>query len=310
MAVSFDSVLIALKAAAEPTRLRLVELLTHGELTVGEISIVLEQSQPRISRHLKVLCEAGLLDRFREEHWVYYRVATTGVGHEFTQKIEPLIPKEDKTLQSDQRRMAAVLAERVKLAIANRAPESTGAIPGTSLDQLHDVLVDELGGEPIGELLDIGTGTGLILRALGANATRAVGVDISTEALRIARTQTHSAGLSHCLFRRGDMYGLPFTDTSFDTVTMDRVLANSTQPEAAVVEAARTLRPGGRLCLIEDFDALDDRAADDAGNPLAIVRGWLARAGLQCRRLNPIDTESAHLLIVIAQAADATQEAA
>ncbi len=301
------NVLSALKAAAEPTRLRLVELLTHGELTVGEISTVLEQSQPRISRHLKVLCDAGLLDRFREEHWVYYRAAMAGVGHELTRQIAPLIPKEDPTLQSDQRRMAAVLAERVKTAIASRAANESGTSAGQSLDQLHDVLVDELGGEPIGELLDIGTGTGLILRALGANATRAVGVDISTEALRIARTQTHSAGLSHCLFRRGDMYGLPFTDATFDTVTMDRILADSKQPDVAVAEAARTLRSGGRLCLVEDFDALADRVD---GNPLAVVRGWLAKAQLECQRLKPIDTDSAHLLIVIARAAATTQQAA
>ncbi len=304
MTESLDKVLIALKAAAEPTRLRLLELLTHGELTVGEISTALEQSQPRISRHLKLLCDAGLLDRFREEHWVYYRVATHGVGQKFSQQLSALIAKEDATLQADQRRMAAVLADRVKVAVANSV--NAKPIAGQSLDQLHDVIVDELGGEPIGELLDIGTGTGMILRALGANATRAVGVDISTEALRIARTQTHSAGLSHCLFRRGDMYGLPFADRAFDTVTMDRVLAESEQPVAAIVEAARTLRAGGRLCLVEEFDVLADRVA---GNPLAVVRSWLSEAQLQCQRINPFDTESAHLLVVIARAPAVEQEA-
>jgi ArsR family transcriptional regulator len=306
MPETLDKVLDALKAAAEPTRLRLVELLTHGELTVGEISTVLEQSQPRISRHLKVLCDAGLLDRFREEHWVYYRVATTGIGRELAQQLAPLIPKDDSVLQSDQRRMAAVLAERVKTAISNRSAE-VAAVSGQNLDQLHDVLVDELGSEPIGELLDIGTGTGLILRALGANATRAVGVDISTEALRIARTQTHSAGLSHCLFRRGDMYGLPFADAEFDTVTMDRILGDSDQPEVAIAEAARTLRTGGRLCVVEDFDVLADRID---GNPLSIVRGWLAKANLECQRVNPIDTDSAHLLIIIARAQSTARQAA
>ncbi|HYM33911.1 MAG TPA: metalloregulator ArsR/SmtB family transcription factor, partial [Steroidobacteraceae bacterium] len=259
MPEAFDIVLNALKGAAEPTRLRLLELLTHGELTVSEISAVLKQSQPRISRHLKMLCDAGLLDRFREEHFVYYRVAATGIGHEFSQRLSTLVAREDATLQEDQRHMAAVLAERVKNAIS-QAPLSASV----SLGELHDVLVDELGGEPIGELLDIGTGTGMILRALGANATRAVGVDISTEALRIARSRTHGAGLSHCMFRRGDMYGLPFVDGAFDTVTMDRVIAGAERPDAAIAEAARTLRAGGRLCLIEDFDALTDRIELDA----------------------------------------------
>src|SRR5262245_9659943 len=120
MVQRLDQLLEALKAAAEPTRLRLIELLTHGELTVSEISTVLEQSQPRISRHLKVLCDAGLLDRFREEHWVYYRVATTGIGRDLSQQLAPLIAKDDAVLQADQRRMAIVLAERVKAAIAHR----------------------------------------------------------------------------------------------------------------------------------------------------------------------------------------------
>jgi SAM-dependent methyltransferase len=300
-----ERLLNALRAAAEPTRLRLVELLTHGELTVGEISTVLEQSQPRISRHLKVLCDAGLLDRFREEHWVYYRAATSGVGQQLLQQLAPLIPRDDAVLQSDRRRMAAVLAERVKTAIA--ADRSDGKMAATAaLDRLHDVMVDELGEEPIGELLDIGTGTGLMLRALGANASRAVGVDISTEALRIARTQTHSAGLSHCIFRRGDMYGLPFADGEFDTVTMDRILAEATRPEAALAEAARTLRAGGRLCLVEDFDALSDRG----DNPLGIVRGWLSTANFECQRINPVDTDGAHLLVVIARARSLARRAA
>jgi ubiquinone/menaquinone biosynthesis C-methylase UbiE len=308
MANELATLLTALKAAAEPTRLRLVELLTHGELTVGEISTVLEQSQPRISRHLKVLCDAGLLDRFREEHWVYYRASTSGIGHELLRQLAPLVSKEDPSLQADQRRMTSVLAERVKTAIANRLPSASPlAALGASLEQLHDVLVDELGSEPIGELLDIGTGTGLILRALGANATRAVGVDISTEALRIARTQTHSAGLSHCLFRRGDMYGLPFMDAAFDTVTMDRILGDAERPEVAVAEAARTLRVGGRLCVVEDFDVLANRVK---GNPLTVLRGWLAKAHLECQRINPIDTEAAHLLIVIARAPSIAQQAA
>jgi ArsR family transcriptional regulator len=291
MTESLNTVLTALKAAAEPTRLRLLELLTHGELTVGEISSVLDQSQPRISRHLKVLCDAGLLDRFREEHWVYYRVSAAGIGSEFARTLSELIAKDDPALQLDQRRMATVLAERVKSAIAARPLD-----PATAIGVLHDVLVDELGSEPIGELLDIGTGTGHILHALGANATRAVGVDISTEALRIARTQAHSAGLSHCLFRRGDMYGLPFAAGAFDTVTMDRVLAGAKQPDMAIAEAARTLRVGGRLCLVEDFDLLAEVVTD---NPLAALRRWLTAAGLVCERFSPFDTDKAHVLVAI-----------
>jgi ArsR family transcriptional regulator len=307
MSESFATVLEALKAAAEPTRLRLLELLTHGELTVGEISLVLGQSQPRISRHLKVLCDAGLLDRFREEHWVYYRVRTDGIGHELAERLSFWMAKEDAVLQADRRKMATIFADRVKGAIET----ATAPLAAETLGELHDALIDELAGEPIGELLDIGTGTGLLLRALGANATRAVGVDISTEALRIARTQTHRAGLSHCLFRRGDMYNLPFADRSFDTVTMDRVLTEAVQPEAAIAEAARTLRPGGRLCVIEDFDALAERVEV---NPLNVVRDWLAAASLRCERIKPKDTQSSsgstHVLIMIGRTDHVARQAA
>ena len=295
--------LIALRAAAEPTRLRLFALLTHGELTVGEISTVLEQSQPRISRHLKMMCDAGLLDRFREEHWVYYRVSMLGIGNDFAQRIAPLLASDDATLVADQRRMAMVLSERLKDVIA--AKETPPA-----LSELHDALIDDLSGQPIGELLDIGTGTGLMLRAIGANASRAVGVDISTEALRIARSQAHGAGLSHCMFRRGDMYALPFGQASFDTVTMDRVLASSEQPANAIAEAVRILRGGGRLCLVEEFDALAERTS----NPFAMIRAWLESAGLKCERIHPLDiqsgTESAHVLLVIARAPTLVQAAA
>jgi ArsR family transcriptional regulator len=277
---------------------------------VGEISIVLDQSQPRISRHLKMLCDAGLLDRFREEHWVYYRVPSSGIGNELTAHLSQMIAKDDPALMADQRRMTAVLANRVKEAVMSAAakhsdaPSAFGA--GVS-NVLHDAIVDELSAEPIGELLDIGTGTGDLLRTLGINSTRAVGVDISTEALRIARTRTHSAGLSHCLFRRGDMYGLPFDDESFDTVTMDRVIATADRPADAIAEGARMLRTGGRLCLVEDFDSLDVTVG---GNPLAALREWLEAAQLQCERLCPIDTESGHLIIAVARASVALRQAA
>lgn len=298
MTESLATVLAGLRAAAEPTRLRLLALLTHGELTVGEISTILEQSQPRISRHLKLLCDAGLLDRFREEHWVYYRAATTGLGQELAARLTGLIAKNDPTLETDRRRMAQVLAERVQPALA-RLEAAAWPVSCELPGELHAVLLEELGTDPVGELLDIGTGTGLILRTLGARATRAVGVDISTEALRIARTHTHGAGLSHCLFRRADMYGLPFTAATFDTVIMDRVLADAERPEAAIAEAARTLRPGGRLCLIEDYDACGDRVA---GNPVATLRNWLAAARLCVERVRPFDTDEMHLFIAIARA--------
>lgn len=298
MPQAFPIVMNALRAAAEPTRLRLLELLTHGELTVGEICSVLDQSQPRISRHLKLLCDAGLLARFREEHWVYYRVPLNGHGCEVVTQLCKLIARDDAILQADHRRMAKVLAER-----AQQAPTAVtcGASENKPLAKLDAVLIEELAQSPIGALLDVATGSGHILRTLARHATDAVGVDISTEALRFARTQAYGAGLSHCIFRRGDMYGLPFADASFDTVTLDRVLVAAEYPERALLEAARTLRPRGRLCVIEDFDALEQ--ASNVKNPLTVLRAWFAQAGLDCERLRPIDTGNAHFIVALARSA-------
>jgi ArsR family transcriptional regulator len=165
-------------------------------------------------------------------------------------------------------------------------------------EMLEAVLLEELGPAGVGELLDIGTGTGRMLEILGPRARHAMGIDLSAPALRLARARVHGAGLSHCEFRRGDMYGLPFGDSAFDTVTMDRVLSAAARPRAAIAEAVRTLRPGGRLLIVEDFEAIEARAADNA---LAELRRWLASAGLPAGRLRPCDLLDRHLVVATAR---------
>lgn len=292
MPQSFPIIVSALRAAAEPTRLRLLKLLTQGELTVGEICAVLGQSQPRVSRHLKLLCDAGLLQRFREEHWVYYRVPLTGSGHELAAQLTSFIAGDDPVSQVDQRRLAKVLAERAKAS----APVNVDA----ALAELDALLIDELGREPLGEVLDIATGGGRVLRSLAPHARHAVGIDISTEALRFARKQTYSAGgnLSRCVFRRGDMYKLPFDAATFDMATLERVLVAAERVADVLQEAARVLRANGRLCVVEDFELLADVAG---ANPLTTMRQWFERAGLVCERLRPVDTHGVHLLVAIAR---------
>lgn len=289
----FLPAIAALRAAAEPTRLRLLALLAHGELTVGEICEIVGQSQPRISRHLKVLSDAGLLDRFREQHWVYYRSPSMGTGRETVQQLLALVSDEDDVLRRDHRRLEAVVAER-----GRRAQAATAM----SLDlpaEVDTILLNELGSEPVGALLDVGTGSGHLLELLGAKATRAIGIDISSDALRVARTNVHGAGLSHCELQQGDMYDLPFAAPLFDTAIADRVLAQADQPIAALAEIARTLKHGARLIVVEDFDALV--AADTARNPIATLRSWFTQAGLACGRVHPVDTEHGHLLVALAR---------
>jgi SAM-dependent methyltransferase len=292
----------ALKCAAEPTRLRLLALLSHGELTVGEICRVLGQSQPRVSRHLRLLTEAGFLDRFREQQCVYYRTPAGGARFGWLRQLVEQIDTGDPVLRRDRDRMVQVVAARGRAAtlqLQSDQPAVTGRT--ANADELAALVLEEVGPVGIGELLDIGTGSGGMLALLARRARHAVGVDISTPALRAARTRLHGAGLSHCEFHRGDMYELPCTDESFDMVTMDRVLGAAARPEAAIAEAARTLRPGGRLIIIEDFDVMDAAGGE---HPLRRLRGWLSHAGLSTDRLRPCDLDSGHFLIATARRAD------
>lgn len=296
MPTPFLPAIAALRAAAEPTRLRLLALLARGELTVGEICEIVGQSQPRISRHLKVLSDAGLLDRFREQHWVYYRAPATGPGRETARQLLALVNDDDEVLRRDRRKLAAVVAERGRQASAVAAPSAD--LPA-DVDQ---ILLNELGSEPVGALLDVGTGSGHLLELLGAKASRAIGVDISSEALRLARTNVHSAGLTHCELQRGDMYDLPFAAPLFDTAIADRVLAQAERPVAALAEIARTLKSGARCIVVEDFDVLSEAGrAQRLANPMATLRAWFAQAGLACDRIHPVDTERGHLVVAVAR---------
>jgi DNA-binding transcriptional ArsR family regulator len=294
MAASFLPVVSALRAAGEPTRLRLLALLARAELTVGELCDVIGQSQPRVSRHLKLLTDAGLLDRFREQNWVYYRAPASGNARATVQQVLAFVDEDDDVLRRDRKRMEQVTSERARRAAHQLAPEVD--LPVSAL--IDSIVLSELADEPVGALLDVGTGAGHLLELLGPKATRAVGVDISSDALRVARTKVHGAGLSHCELQRGDMYDLPFPRPLFDTVTADRVLAGAARPVAALNEIARTLKLGGRAIFIEDFDRL---AAATDESPIATLRDWLARAGLECSRLHPVDTESSHVLVVLAR---------
>jgi ArsR family transcriptional regulator len=289
----------ALKGAAEPTRLRLLFLLSQAEYTVGELATVLNQSQPRISRHLRLLTEAGFLNRLREQQCVYYRAPNNGRSLSWLRQLLSMADPDAPMLRRDRERAVKVVGDRARVAAQLLAAvEAPASIPGaTDAPEWSRLLLEELGPAPVGELLDIGTGSGLMLQILGPRARRAVGLDISAPALRLARTRVHGAGMAHCEFRRGDMYNLPYDDASFDTVSIDRVLAAATQPGAAIAEAARTLKPDGRLIIVEDFDQIEACATD---NPLSQLRRWFAAAGMNPDRLRPCDLGGRHLIVALA----------
>ena len=278
----------ALKNLADPTRLRLVTLLGHGELTVGEICRVVGQSQPRVSRHLRLLTEAGFLDRFREQQRVYYRTPAAGPRAGWLNELLGSVDPEDPALQHDRVRMAVVVGDRERAAASElgvAAPAELGEAG------LATVLREELGQVALGELLDIGTGAGRLLAILGAQATHAVGVDLSSPALRLARARLHGRELAHCEFHCGDMYALSFAAESFDTVTIGCVLAGAERPGAVLAEAARVLRRAGRALVVERFEDIEARTGL---NSLLGVRQWLEGSGMKVTRLRPCELASGH----------------
>lgn len=251
-----NHLLSALRAVAEPTRLRLVALCAAGEWTVSELVQVLGQSQPRVSRHLKLLCDAGVLDRFREGSWVFHRLARDGEGAKVSDHLLALLPEGDGVLRADQDRLGQVKAERVKQAEDYFKTNASrwGELRSLYVDEaeVEKALVAMLKNHKPEKLLDIGTGTARMLELFGPGLTQGVGIDRSPEMLSMARTTLQKAGLDHCDVRQGDLYQVPFDGGTFDTVIIHQVLHFVDDPARALHEAARVLKPGGRL-LVADF---------------------------------------------------------
>ncbi|MEN6542255.1 metalloregulator ArsR/SmtB family transcription factor [Parvibaculum sp.] len=300
-----------LRAAGEPTRLRLLAILAKGELTVTELTQILRQSQPRVSRHLKLMCEAGLLDRFREGSWVFYRRAHEGQGARLATLLTGLVPAGDLTVARDMERLEAVRALRADRAAAffSANAEQWNRIRSLHVSEakVEEALLELASGHKTGTLVDLGTGTGRILELIGAEAEIGIGIDLSPEMLGLARTHLEQAGVDHCSVRQGDLYDLPLQDETADLVTLHQVLHYLDDPAAAVAEAARVLKPGGRL-LIADFaphelDFLrDEQAHRRLGFTEDEVRSWLTQAGLEVREvreLPPEGGEEAKLTVVI-----------
>ena len=258
-----EQVLEGLRAIAEETRLRLLVICNNREFTVSELTRILGQSQPRVSRHLKLLCDAGLLERFREQNFVLYRVSQKGMGGQLSETILKLLPVENEVLRLDRLRIKEVLKER-----AIEAKETLDHLPidfhGFKINKIDESRVDQIildltSHLQVGELLDIGTGTGRMLRLLSSRTNKAVGIDISPQMLRLARAQLSEAGLGKFSVRYGDMYHLDFPNASFDTVTIDQVLTEAHEPLRVLEEASRLIRPGGNLILV----AYQDEACKD-----------------------------------------------
>jgi ubiquinone/menaquinone biosynthesis C-methylase UbiE len=254
--LGFDALNTALKAAGEETRLRVLALLAEAELTVSDLTDILRQSQPRISRHLKLLVEAGLVERFREGTWAFFRLAEQGGGADVARALIERLNPGDQTIARDRERLSSVRQAR---ATAAQAYFRAHAAEWDRIRKLHvadeaveDAIRAALSDKPFRSLLDLGTGTGRMLEMFGPDIERGLGLDLSLDMLLLARDRLERAGLRNCSVRQGDIYDLPLANGSFDVVIVHQVLHFLDDGARAIREAARVLRPGGRL-LVVDF---------------------------------------------------------
>ena len=290
-APSLDLTLDVLRAAAEETRLRILVLLTEGELSVSDLTDILGQSQPRISRHLKLLVEAGLVERHREGAWAFFRLTDRGAALRIIRQTLDDLDRSDPQLLEDRTRLEGVRAQRSQAA---QAFFSRLAPDWDRLRSLHApeavveaAVLDSLGGKPIRNLVDLGTGTGRMLQLLAPRADRVVGLDASHAMLSVARANLEKSGLRGIELRQGDIYAPPFPRNTFDLVIIHQVLHYLDDPARAIREAARLVAPGGRI-LVVDFapHGLEFLREAQAHRRLGFaadqVAGWLDEAGLVC----------------------------
>ena len=279
-----------IQALADPTRLRIVALLRIMELSVGELAQVLGQSQPRVSRHLKILADAGVLERRKEGSWVFLTLSDSD-------RLQPMFALIDGWADPATRRLFSHDAARTESIRADRAEAANRYFAGHAevWDQIRSLHVAEsqveraidtvLGCRPLGRLVDIGTGTGRMIELFAPRASQAIGIDRSSEMLRLARVKLEAAGIQPSL-RQGDMYALPLADQSADTIVIHQVLHYAHSPASAIAEAARVLAPGGTL-LVVDFAAheREELRLTDAHIRLGfedeVMAGWFGSAGLE-----------------------------
>lgn len=287
--LAFPVLNAALKAAAEGTRLRILALLGEAELTVSDLTAILRQSQPRISRHLRLLAEAGLVERFREGSWAFFRLGELGGAADLARTLIGRLDPSDPTLVRDRERLTAVRSAR---AAAAQAYFGRHAAEWDEIRKLHvaDAAVEAairaaLAEQPFRSLLDLGTGTGRMLELFGTDIERGLGLDLSREMLAVARARLERAGLRHCSVRQSDIYDLALPADTFDVVVVHQVLHFLDDGARAIREAARVLRPGGRLLIVDfaphDLEFLrEEHAHRRLGFAPETVAQWMTAAGL------------------------------
>lgn len=253
--VQLDEMVERLKAAAESSRLRILVLLSQADLTVSDLTEILNQSQPRVSRHLKLLLDADLIARYQEGSWAFFRLSESEAAREFVDGVVARIDRTDPVTDRDLERLEAIKRRRQE-----RAAEyfAKSAASWDHIRSLHapDAAIEAemktlLGDRPFQSMVDLGTGTGRLLELFAPLYRRGVGVDLSREMLAVARANLERAGITHAQMRLGDIYAPPVERNAHDLVTIHQVLHYLEDPASAIREAARLLRPGGRLVIVD-----------------------------------------------------------
>ena len=279
-----------LKTAGEPTRLRTLFLLSGGDLTVTDLTFILNQSQPRVSRHLKLLIEAGLITRYQEGSWAYFRLSETGDARSIIDGVLRLLDASDLDFERDLTRLEKVRKDRRDQAssyFAKNAKEWDALRKLHAADEdVEELMVSQIGSKRIETMLDLGTGTGRMLELFAPIYGRAIGIDLSRDMLSVARAKLDSAGIAHASVRQGDVLSAPVSRDAFDLVVVHQVLHYLDDPAALIGEASKALRADGRLFIVDfeshNRDALRDlHAHTRLGFSDAQISQWCADAGLE-----------------------------
>ncbi len=305
-----DAVVAALKAAAEPTRLRILLLLSGSELSVKDLTRILGQSQPRISRHLKLLHEAGLIERSREGSWVYFTLGSGAGAAVLARTLVEQVDLGDGHVARDRERAEALKLER------ETAAQNYFAVHAAEWDQIRSLYVAEadveavmlqaIAGRNYDLLVDLGTGTGRMLELFAEHYSRGLGIDVNHAMLAYARSKIGRIGHGRANVRQGDIYNLALGDGTAGAVVMHQVLHFLSDPARAIREAARVLEPGGDLLIVDfaphDLEFLREQFAHDRlGFSRAQIDSWVRDAGLEpiaARELAPPPSSSGDKLTV------------
>ncbi len=285
-----EELLSGLRAAAEATRVRILFILSHGEANVSELTQILGQSQPRVSRHLKLMAEADLISRHKEGNWVLFRLSGEDRGGALARAIVSLLPGTDPVLNGDLARLEDIRNRRAEAAARyfrdNARQWEQLRLLHVREEDVEQAMVRLAGSRPIRLHADLGTGTGAVLRRFAPRAAQSIGIDSSREMLAIARVNLEKAGLRTAQVRHAEIHALPFPDGFADFITIHQVLHFLEDPGRALAEAARILEPGGRLLIVDfaphDLEELRSRHAHRRlGIAAADMAHWLTRAGLE-----------------------------